>query len=840
MRSTSVDGPGPRTPNRPDHPSPSPTTPDPAPTPHAPPSRRWTLAVFLAAVAINAPSVGDIGPTWDEPSYRYTQLMSVQWWERLAEARTRDDFAALLDPDALLHYWPYGRFGICFHPPLGPQLNLAAHAAFGGFLKDYPARRMASVIEFAIVLAVLFHLASRTLGVRGGLVAAGALLLQPRVFGDGHVAATDMPGLALWMLAAAAFWRGLNEPRARGARVALGVLLGLAFVQKTAAVTVLLPIAAWLAARALLSLLQRRWTRAAILDALLTLGAMGIPLLLALLELHRLKNILPPPKETVLFGLRLESWLGGWILAVPALVWLLRETARRLRPASPLWGPPRPGLEIVASVAAFAPLIGWLGNPAWWVQTMPRLAHYWALNTDRKGTLPNILILYMGEIYEFSLPWHNAAVLVAVATPAAILVAGLIGLASRIPRLRTDPFARYAILHALALPALRVLDTPAHDGVRLLLPTLAFLALFAAWGTEWLAEILARVAGWGRDRWGWALAAAVLIPSGWQLLKVHPYELSYYNEFVGGPRRAWRNGWELAYWFDAFNGPFVRELNQRFPEGASVSFPNRLSEPPTFLEMKFLGMLRSDVVVGAARPDALTFKWLLTQDAKSNGFSRLLFAMRPWHASRPRALDGARVATVADPLATSRALALAYLADEPNLRSRVAEGRVPAWVDRWAPPLARLFGRGLLLAPERRVHEPAFAWAASDPEDLRAAARELLQAPDPRSPATERARRLRDILARLPETGPDTSNPSWTQLLARRPEALVEAVEILVKRPEAVRAILLHPGYREPEEGLGGWLDAGLPAYGENGAGIGLGGEGVFLRGGGKGAGLQR
>ena len=34
---------------------------------------------------------------------------------------------------------------------------------------------------------------------------------------------------------------------------------------------------------------------------------------------------------------------------------------------------------------------------------------------------------------------------------------------------------------------------------------------------------------------------------------VHPYELSYYNELIGGPRGAWARGFELTYWYDAFN-----------------------------------------------------------------------------------------------------------------------------------------------------------------------------------------------------------------------------------------------------------------------------------------------
>ena len=123
------------------------------------------LALALAALV---PTTGDFGLTWDEPAYRYSQLMSAQWWEQLSRARSLGrSLRALLDPDALLYYWPYGRYGINFHPPLAGQLNLAAHAVFGSWMKDIPARRMASVIEFALTIAIGFALPVPALRVRG-------------------------------------------------------------------------------------------------------------------------------------------------------------------------------------------------------------------------------------------------------------------------------------------------------------------------------------------------------------------------------------------------------------------------------------------------------------------------------------------------------------------------------------------------------------------------------------------------------------------------------------------------------------------------------------------------
>ena len=119
--------------------------------------------------------------------------------------------------------------------------------------------------------------------------------------------------------------------------------------------------------------------------------------------------------------------------------------------------------------------------------------------------------------------------------------------------------------------------TPAHDGVRLFLPTFFFLAAFAGWGTIWLADVLARTIRLPRSL-AWlrlALAGAVLGSAAVALVRIHPYELSYYNELVGGPRGAWEKGFELTYWYDAFNGPVLDDLNRRAPAERPGRLPER-------------------------------------------------------------------------------------------------------------------------------------------------------------------------------------------------------------------------------------------------------------------------
>src|SRR5205823_6470256 len=145
----------------------------------------------------------------------------------------------------------------------------------------------------------------------------------------------------------------------------------------------------------------------------------------------------------------------------------------------PVGGAGRPALETWTAILAFAPLVGWLGNPAWWRETLPRLAHYYMLSTARKEALPDIFIYYLGRTYEYSLPWHNAWVLMAVTVPASLLAAALLGVVFALRNAGRDRLPLYFLLHLVTLPVLRMLPTPAHDGVRLLLPTFFFLAAMA-------------------------------------------------------------------------------------------------------------------------------------------------------------------------------------------------------------------------------------------------------------------------------------------------------------------------------------------------------------------------
>ena len=155
------------------------------------------------------------------------------------------------------------------------------------------------------------------------------------------------------------------------------------------AVMVLLPLLLWLIAGRLAPAVLRRRRRADWIDGLLTTGAMLAPLGLAFQQIQILQRQLPPPQDdrTCSIHRPASDWPGA-ILAIPLAVWLLRRLLGRLFPRSKVWGVERPALETWTAILAFAPVVGWLGNPAWWRETLPRLAHYYTLNIDREGVAP--------------------------------------------------------------------------------------------------------------------------------------------------------------------------------------------------------------------------------------------------------------------------------------------------------------------------------------------------------------------------------------------------------------------------------------------------------------------
>ena len=158
---------------------------------------------------------------------------------------------------------------------------------------------------------------------------------------------------------------------------------------------------------------------------------------------------------------------------------------------------------------------------------------------------------------------------------------------------------------------------------------------------------------------------------------------------------------------------------------------------------------------------------------------------------------------MADPVAVSRAWFLSLLTYDPDRRPPEIP-LAPRWVHDYAPFLGRLWGEGLTRVRRPKPYAPLLEWAENDPESLRDGAKVLAHDKTPGNNPS--AQRLLAILSRTPKDRPGL----FTRLLLRvRPEALKEAIEIIITRPDAIRTVLGRDSYTDPNS-IGGYLDEGI------------------------------
>ncbi len=126
------------------------------------------------------------------------------------------------------------------------------------------------------------------------------------------------------------------------------------------------------------------------------------------------------------------------------------------------------------------------------------------------------------------------------------------------------------------------------------------------------------------------------------------------------------------------------------------------------------------------------------------------------------------------------------------------------------PWLGHFWGDGLI-KPKTTLNQSILDWSRTDPAGLLAAAH-YIAAKRP-TDKEENAQRLMELLTT--ETNPRGSRIRHyltEQLLDRRPQALVEAIQILNAHRDEVVKVMTRSGYTDPES-IGGYLDRDLPAY---------------------------
>ncbi len=283
-----------------------------------------------------------------------------------------------------------------------------------------------------------------------------------------------------------------------------------------------------------------------------------------------------------------------------------------------------------------APVTFFLFSPMWWNDPVAGIVGYVdMLRNDPVGW--KIDAYYLGDIYQAEgfppLPWHGIPVTLLITTPVWITLLAGIGSLRWLRSRSKDHSVALWILGAITLPAICMFpSTPAHDGVRLYLTSLFFVAMLAGTGFEYLSQ-----------RWLKAKSSAIdastdpqipdaarrtpadclpLKPKNWRSIVavtatgvvalastrlIHPLELSFYNSLVGGLNGAAKSveqdrslpiqvrpRFEITFWWDALHPPVLQELQQHLPSGSRLwLFP----EHSGIAELRLWKLLRDDIEI---------------------------------------------------------------------------------------------------------------------------------------------------------------------------------------------------------------------------------------------------
>jgi 4-amino-4-deoxy-L-arabinose transferase-like glycosyltransferase len=301
------------------------------------------------------------------------------------------------------------------------------------------------------------------------------------------------------------------------------------------------------------------------------------------------------------FGLALGSKVNGFFLPFLLLPWAL------------IWY--RARWPKLLGVLLLGPAVFFLSWPWLWIAPVAHFHEYFAFHFRHAA----YNVWYRGHLYQYA-PWHYPFVITAVTTPALVLVAALAGIPGCWPRRGVDPRQALLLLGlAVAILPSALPGSPKYNGERLFLPAFPFLAALAGGGFAWMQEWMARAtAGKTEAARVGALAtfglAVLILTSGVRgTVNLHPYQLAYYNELVGGTWGATKRGFETIYWGQVLQDAtgFLNALPKQSPRVLVI--PKGVIYLLEFQQRA--GNLRDDVrLTGAeseaARVDYVAFQWM--------------------------------------------------------------------------------------------------------------------------------------------------------------------------------------------------------------------------------------
>jgi hypothetical protein len=285
----------------------------------------------------------------------------------------------------------------------------------------------------------------------------------------------------------------------------------------------------------------------------------------------------------------------------------------------------------VLAMLFLGPMIMVAAQPYLWHQTGLRVLEflYEGLSRGYRADA-NFPVYFFDQLYfTHQLPWYYPFFLVGITTPEPFVFLAALSLVSMIWVRKGTSIVTLFALNAFFILTLGLLPGAVlHDGVRQMLPALPFLAATAGAGFytlgEWLFSLAHRwtqlqTVAHLRGKLVGVLGLLILFSPVLDLYLCHPFQLSFYNRFVGGIRGAYERGLELTYSMEAFTPEFIDAMNTKLPHNSVInaSFANFM-----FKYYQKEGRLRADITISDA--EASDYYIILNRRSALGSRERLL------------------------------------------------------------------------------------------------------------------------------------------------------------------------------------------------------------------------
>ncbi len=401
---------------------------------------------------------------------------------------------------------PRGTYELPFGPLMliAPTITYQIFHEWLGLLAFDNAYHLSIIVSGVAGIFILYLFLLEACGLSTAIAGFLFLALLPRYFGDLHNNMKDVPQAAAFALAIYTFWRLVKHKRVKALIIA-SAAFAIAFNTKVNTLFVPVIVGIWLV---LNSKFKARNSK-------------------------QYQNSNVQNSKKVLFAHLNVGHLN-----------LFRISDFDIR----IW-----------SYFILAPLVAFLLWLPFWQHPIERLQYMFRFFLDNTQ---NLEVLYFGTTYRsaINVPWHYPLGYLAITTPIPILLFFLIGLIGLISQMRQKPISSLLILWFF-LPLARYLNPNIGviDGIRHFEEVVYPLAAIAAVGAVSLLRRMKIII---------VIILITTIIGIKDIFLFHPYQISYFNELVGGTRGAQGN-FDMEYWGTSQKAAMVW-LNANTPAGSYV------------------------------------------------------------------------------------------------------------------------------------------------------------------------------------------------------------------------------------------------------------------------------